>query len=66
MEALKEIAVIISGFIALAIIAVLVSKNANTAGVISATATGVSTAIKAATGPVNSGFSLSGIGNNNF
>lgn len=43
--------------IGLALVAVLVSRNANTAGVISAAAGGLSTAIGAATAPVSGGFS---------
>lgn len=65
---LKELVTIASAIIALAIIATLVSKNANTSGVITAAFKGLGGAITAATGPVSGGFSLSGANglNNNF
>lgn len=54
-NALKEIVVIFSGIIAVALLAVLVSKNANTSGVLTAAFGGLGTALTAAEGPVSSG-----------
>ena len=61
---ISEIAVVLAGIIGLAIIATLVSRNAQTPQVIKAAAGGFSDMIRAATGPVSgSGFgSMSSFG----
>lgn len=57
--AVKEIVSIFSGIVVLGIIATLVSRNANTANIISNTFSGFSHAVSAAEGPVTGS---SGIG----
>lgn len=59
-EAIDAIVSIVTAIIGLAILSVIVSKNANTSGVISAASSGLASDIQAATGPV-SGSSLSGL-----
>jgi hypothetical protein len=54
----EQIVTILTAIVGVAIIAVLVSRNANTAGVISAAASGFATALKAATAPVTGGGGL--------
>lgn len=51
----SELAVIAAGIIGLAIIATLVSRNANTAKVIESSGSAFANAIRAATGPVTGG-----------
>lgn len=59
----SELAVVAAGIIGLAIIATLVSRNANTAEVIESSGSAFAKAIAAATGPVSGGFGgLGGIG----
>lgn len=55
-NALGQIVTIITAIIGVAILAVLVSKNAQTANVIKASTTGVSDLIRAATSPVSGGY----------
>lgn len=68
----NSIASILTAIVGVAILAVIVSKNANTAGVITAGGTAFATALGAAEAPVTGGggLGLSGIGSigsaNNF
>lgn len=55
-----ELGVIATGIIGIAIIAVLVSKNADTSNVIAAAGKAFSGSISAATGPVTGGFTSFG------
>lgn len=57
-NALGQIATVLTAIIGVALLAVLVSKNAQTPQVITSIGTSLGTALKAATGPVsgNSGF----------
>jgi hypothetical protein len=57
-ELFNSLVVIATGIIGLAIIAVLVSRNANTSGVIGAAAKGFSSTIAAAVSPVSGGGGL--------
>lgn len=54
-EAMHTIVAITTAIIGLAILSVLVSKSANTSGVIGAYTGGLATDIKAATGPISGG-----------
>lgn len=54
-ETIQAIVGIVTAIIGLAILSVLVSKNANTAGVINAASSGLSKTIQAATSPVSGG-----------
>lgn len=58
-EAIQAIVGIVTAIIGLAILSVLVSKNAQTSGVISAASQGLASDITAATGPVTGGSGLS-------
>lgn len=62
--ALKEVISIFSGITVLAIIATLVSRNANTANIITSTFGGFSKAVQVAEGPVSGNSGLSGIEDN--
>lgn len=53
---MEQITVVALAIISLAILAVLVSKNANTVGVIGATSKSFTDALRAATGPVSGSF----------
>jgi len=57
-EAIRTIAAVIASFVGLAILSVIVSKNANTGSIIQDLSSGVGNDIQAATSPVTS----SGIG----
>lgn len=66
-ELTKSVASILTAIVGVAILSVLVSRNANTAGVISAGGSAFATALNAATGPVSSGGILGGnLTGNNF
>lgn len=69
-DIVQTISGVIAGLIGLAILAVLVSRNANTAGVIGTAAQGLAADIGAATSPVSGmgmgGFGLSGLGMGGF
>lgn len=54
-SAMSQIVVVATAIVGLAVLAVLVSRNANTAGVIKAGGDAFSGALRAATGPVMSG-----------
>lgn len=56
-NAFGQIATVATAIVGVAILAVLVSKNAQTPQVISSAGTAFSNALKAATGPVSGGFS---------
>ena len=60
-ETIDAIVSIVTAIVGLAILSVLVSKNANTAGVISASAQGLGTALSAAEAPVTGGSGLGGL-----
>jgi len=60
----RNIVAVLTAIVGLAIVAVLVSNRANTAGVISSTFNGLGGAISAATGPVSGGNGFSTFGNN--
>ncbi len=62
-SAITSIVTVITAIIGIAILAVLVSRNSNTAGVIQAGAGGLAQDISAATAPVTGG---GGIGSFNF
>jgi hypothetical protein len=55
-QTISSVVTVMMAIVGLAIIATLVSKNANTTNVIGATARGFSGALTAAEGPVLSGF----------
>jgi hypothetical protein len=63
-----QLVTVATAIVGIAVIAVIVSKNANTAGVISAASTGFSQAISAAVSPVagGGGFGLNNFGSYNF
>lgn len=54
-----QVVVVLTGIIGIAIVAVLVSKNAQTPAVIASAWKGFSDSIKAATGPVSGGSGVS-------
>lgn len=54
-DSLKAIGSIVAALIGLAIVAVIVSKNANTSSVVSAGGTALSSVIQAAVSPVSGG-----------
>ena len=56
----NTITAVATAIVGLAVIATLVSRNANTSGVITAASTGFSGAIRAATGPVTGSSGLTG------
>jgi len=56
-NALGQVVTVITAIIGVAILATLVSKNAQTPAVIKSAADGVSSMLRAATGPVTGGFS---------
>ena len=55
-QLVNSITVLLAAIVGVAILSVIVSRNAKTADVINAGASGFSTILKAAEGPVNSGF----------
>lgn len=55
-KAMEQVTVIALAIIGVAILAVLVSRNANTTRVISATSNAFNEALRAATGPVSNNF----------
>jgi hypothetical protein len=59
-EIWKGIVTILVAIIGVAILATLVSKQANTAGVIKAGASGFAQMLSAATGPVSGGYGMGG------
>jgi len=67
-QLLTSVVTVITAIIGVAFIAVLVSKQANTSGVISSAAKGLSTDLTAALSPVTGGggFGISGFGNGLF
>jgi hypothetical protein len=65
--AITQLTAIVTGIIGIATLSVILSKNANTAGVLTAGAGGLAQDIGAATAPItgstsNSGFNLTGLG----
>lgn len=55
-QLISSVVTVLTGITALAVIAVLVSRNANTSGVITAGATGFAKDLEAAVSPVSGGF----------
>jgi hypothetical protein len=60
------IVTILVAIVGFAILATLVSKNANTSNVIKSAGSAFSSAIRAATGPVSGGFGGAGLDGGNF
>ncbi len=66
-EFLTALVTVATAIVGVAILAVLVSKNANTAGVLTSAGNAFSTALGAATGPVSgSGYGGFGVSSNPF
>jgi hypothetical protein len=59
-EFISTLAAVITSILGLAVLSVILSKNANTSSVIGAVTGGLSEDIKAATGPVSGSFGLGG------
>jgi hypothetical protein len=62
-QLITSVVTVLTAIIGVAIIATLVSKNANTAGVIKAGSQGFSTALSTALSPVTGGGGIGGLGN---
>jgi hypothetical protein len=61
-EAIEGLITVATAIVGVAIIATLVSNNANTSGVLTAGGTALGTAIQAATAPVSAATTSSGLG----
>lgn len=60
-NALSQVVVVATAIVGLAVLATLVSRNANTAGVITSAGNAFTGALRAATGPVTGGSTIASI-----
>lgn len=65
-QVIAAVVTVLTALIGVALIATLVSKNANTAGVLGAGGSSFATALGAATGPVSGGFGFGGLSGLSF